>query len=88
VIMLDKDIVKQLVGFLMAVLLFLGTINIKFDWFTEASINAFGFVVAAAIALGINLWTIYKNHYGFTARAKAQKSALKRQGLLKEREKK
>lgn len=78
-----NDVVKQFVGFLMAILLFLGTINVKYEWFTEASINAFGFVVAAAIALVYNLYSIYKNHYGFTKKAKQQKRVLKEKGLKK-----
>jgi hypothetical protein len=71
-----KDVVAQVTGFLMAILLFLGTVNIHFDWFTEKSISAFGLLLGAAIALGINLYTIYQNHYGFTDKAKKEKSMI------------
>jgi protein-S-isoprenylcysteine O-methyltransferase Ste14 len=77
------DIVAQVVGFLSAILLFLGTINIKFEWFTEASISAFGIVLTAGIFLCITLYTIYQNFYGFTAKARAKKNLLKRNKLIK-----
>ncbi|MEC1157132.1 phage holin [Cytobacillus horneckiae] len=67
-----------MVGFMSAIMLFLGTLNIQFQWLTEASINAFGVVLSAGIFLGVNLYTIYKNHYGFTGKAKQQKAWLKR----------
>ncbi|MCY9198920.1 SPP1 phage holin family protein [Bacillus atrophaeus] len=78
---MNTDIVKQITGFLTAVLLFLGTLNVKFDWFTEDSISAFGVVISAGILLAFNLYTIYKNHYGFTKKAKAQGAALKQRNL-------
>ncbi|MCA1029216.1 SPP1 phage holin family protein [Cytobacillus kochii] len=73
-----NDVVKQIVGFLSAIMLFLGTLNIEFQWLTDASISAFGVVLSAGIFLGVNLYTIYKNHYGFTEKAKQQKAWLKR----------
>ncbi|MEX3713663.1 phage holin [Cytobacillus horneckiae] len=73
-----NDVVKQIVGFLSAIMLFLGTLNIEFQWLTDASISAFGVVLSAGIFLGVNLYTIYKNHYGFTDKAKQQKAWLKR----------
>lgn len=79
---MNKDIVAQITGFLTAIFLFLGTLNIKFDWFTEDSISAFGIVVSAGILLGINLLAIYKNHYGFTKKAKVQKQELEKKDLL------
>lgn len=75
------DIVKQIVGFLTAIMLFLGTLNIEFQWLTQDSINAFGVVVSAGILLAINLRTIYKNHYGFTEKAKKQKEFLEKENL-------
>lgn len=80
-----KDIVSQVTGFLMAMLLFLGTINVKFEWFTEASISAFGLVLGAFAALAINMYTIYKNHYGFTKKAKKQKKVLEHQEAAEKR---
>ncbi|MCM3325029.1 hypothetical protein [Cytobacillus kochii] len=52
-----------------AIMMFLGTLNVKFEWLTAASIDAFGIVLTAGIALGITLYTIYKNHFGFTKKA-------------------
>jgi len=61
-----KDIVTLLGGFLTALLFFFGTIGIKFDWFTEESINAFVLVLSAFVALVINLFAVWKNtHTGW-----------------------
>ncbi|WLR54278.1 phage holin [Mesobacillus subterraneus] len=77
-----KDVVMQVTGFLMVIMLFLGTLNVKFNWLTEESISAFGVVLSAGIALVVTLYTIYKNHYGFTDRAKEQKKFLERNKKL------
>lgn len=58
---MKKDIFTLLGGFLTALLFFFGTIGIKFDWFTEASINAFVLVVSAFVALIINVYAVWKN---------------------------
>jgi len=61
-----KDIVTLLGGFLTALLFFFGTIGVKFDWFTEESINAFVLVVSAFVALIVNLYAVWKNtHTGW-----------------------
>jgi hypothetical protein len=78
---MNKDVVKQITAFLMAVLLFLGAINVKFEWFTADSISAFETVLIAAIPLVAILVGIYKNHYGITKKAKEQKEVLKQKGL-------
>lgn len=78
---MNKDIAKQITGFLTAIFLFLGTINVKFDWFTLTSINAFEVVVLAGIPLGYTIYAIYKNHFGFTKKAKEQKVYLKQKNL-------
>jgi len=78
---MNKDVVKQITAFLMAFLLFLGTLNIKFEWFTVDSINAFEAVLIAAIPLVAILVGIYKNHYGITKKAKEQKEVLKQNNL-------
>lgn len=80
---MNGDVVKQITGFLSAVLVFLGLIGVSFEWFTVDSINAFGLVLAAAIPLGYNLYTIYKNHYGFTKKAKHDKVILERTNRIK-----
>lgn len=77
-----NDVIKQLAGFLSALLLFLGTLNIQFEWFTKESIDAFVLVVSAGLLFGTSMFTIYKNHYGFTQKAKQQKEELKKNELL------
>lgn len=76
-----KDLVSQVVGFLTAIMLFLGTLNIKFSWLTEESISSFGLLLTAGTALSVTLYTVYKNHYCFTEKAKKQKACLEREGL-------
>ncbi|KOP78193.1 hypothetical protein AMS60_18675 [Bacillus sp. FJAT-21945] len=79
---MNKDIFTLLGGFLTAVLLFLGTIGISFDWFTQESINAFVIMVFAFVALAINLYAIWKNTYT-SKKAQLQKKVLQAQGLMK-----
>ncbi|MFJ5625460.1 hypothetical protein ACIQD3_22785 [Peribacillus loiseleuriae] len=63
---MKKDVFTLLGGFLTALLFFFSTIGVQFDWFTEASINAFVLVVAAFVALVINLYAVWKNtHTGW-----------------------
>lgn len=78
---MKKDILTLLGGFLTALLLFLGTVGIKFEWFTQDSIDAFVVVVGAAAALGINVYAIWQNTY-VTQKGQEQKEALKRKELL------
>lgn len=78
---MKKDIFTLLGGFLSAVLFFLTTIGISFDWFTQESIDALVFMLAAFVALVINLYAIWKNTY-VSKKAKTQKETLKQKGLL------
>ena len=78
---MNKDIVILVTAALSALMLFLGTIGVAFDWFTEASINAFGVLLGAIIALTIALFGIYKNTYALTEKARKQDEELKRRGL-------
>jgi len=78
---MNKDIYTLLGGFLTALLFFLGTIGIKFDWFTVESINAFVVVVGALAALIINLYAVWKNTH-VSKKAKKQKETLKDKGLM------
>ncbi|MFC3883739.1 phage holin [Bacillus songklensis] len=78
---MKKDIFTLLGGFLTAVLLFLGTIHIQLDWFTQASINAFVVMVAAFVALAINFYAVWKNTF-VSKKARKQKEVLKNKGLL------
>lgn len=79
---MKKDIATLLGGFLTALLLFLGTVGISFDWFTQESINAFVILIGAAIALGVNLYAIWKNTY-VSKKGQAQKEVLKDNDLIK-----
>lgn len=76
-----KDIFTLVGGFLSALLFFLGTIGVTFSWFTEESINAFIWVLAAFVTLVINLYAVYKNTYVLTKKARIQKEELKKKGL-------
>ncbi|MED3932982.1 hypothetical protein [Priestia megaterium] len=58
---MKKDVFTLLGGFLTALLFFFGTINVKFDWFTTESINAFVIVVSAFAALTVNVYAVWKN---------------------------
>lgn len=78
---MNKDIVILVTGFLSSVLLFLGTINVYFEWFTMDSINAFGALLGSAIVLAGALYGVYKNTYAVTEKARRQAEELERKGL-------
>lgn len=78
---MKKDIVILVTAALSATMLFLGTVGIAFDWFSEESINAFGVLLGAVIALSIALFGIYKNTYAITGKARRQDEELKKRGL-------
>ncbi|MEH6943369.1 phage holin [Bacillus sp. JJ722] len=77
---MNKDIVTLVTGFLSALLLFFGTIGVSFDRFTTESINAFGVLLTATIALSVALYAIWKNTY-VSKKAKEQKNLLKKHNL-------
>jgi arginine exporter protein ArgO len=77
---MKKDILILLGGFLTALLLFLGTIGVQFDWLTQESIDAFVLFVGATIALGLNLYAVWKNTH-VSKKAQIQKKVLKDKGL-------
>lgn len=79
---MKKDIVTLLGGFLTALLFFLGTVGISFEWFTQASIDALVILVGAGLGFGINVYAIWKNTYT-SKKAQLQKNALQAQGLMK-----
>lgn len=58
-----KDLVTQITTMLSALLLFFGTVGIRYDWFNLDSINAFGVLLTALILLGATLWGIYTNTF-------------------------
>lgn len=76
-----KELAALIMGWLTALMGFLATLNIKFEWLTEASINAFGVFIVATIILVISVYTVYKNTFVVTKKAKRQKEELKRKGL-------
>lgn len=78
---MKKDIVILVTGFLSTLLLFLGTINVYFEWFTMDSINAFGALLGAGLALGGALYAVYKNTYAVTRKSRKQAKVLERNGL-------
>lgn len=82
---MNKDKLSQYIGLfgglLSAVLLFLGTLNVQFDWFNADSIDAFIAVLIAAIPFVLLMYGLYKNTYLLTKKAKRQEAELKRKGL-------
>ena len=68
-------------GLLSAVLLFLATLNIEFEWFNTESIGAFEGVLIAAIPFALLIYAVYRNSYIITDKAKKQVEELKRRGL-------
>ncbi|WP_224752728.1 phage holin [Metabacillus arenae] len=79
---MKKDVFTLIGGFLTSLLLFLGTIGVQFDWFTQDSINAFVVLLSSFVALVVNLYAIWKNTY-VSKKAQEQKKVLKNQGLIK-----
>ena len=71
-----KDISILIVGFLSAGMGFLATLNIKFEWLTEASINSFGVFFVAAAMLITGAYAVWKNTY-ITKKSSKKKKGLK-----------
>lgn len=57
-----KSWVILVTGVLSSLLLFLGTINVKYDWFTMESIGAFGGLLTAFLILVFNLYAVWETH--------------------------
>jgi hypothetical protein len=73
---MKKDIFTLLGGFLTSVFLFLGTIGVSFDWFTQSSIDAFVFMAATTGSLVLNLYAVWKNtHVRDRLKGNTQKKA-------------
>ena len=75
-----KDIATLIGGFLTAVMVFLATLNIKYEWLTEDSISALTAVIVAAILLVTGLIATWKNTY-VSKKGKQQEEYLKAKGL-------
>lgn len=63
----DEDKIKGLAillsGWLFAVMAFLATINIKYEWLTGESINAFVAFFVATVMLIVTAYAIWKNTF-------------------------
>lgn len=75
-----KGWVILVTGVLSSLLMFLGTINIKYDWFTAESISAFSVLLGALLLLGFNLYSVWKNTY-ITKKGKKQLDVLEKNDL-------
>lgn len=82
---MTTDKLKQYIGlfggWLSAILLFLGTLNVKFEWFNQESINAFVVVLIASVPFILVIYGVWKNTYLVRKKAREQERMLKRQGL-------
>lgn len=58
-----KGTVILIVGFLQALMGFLATLNVKFEWLSDASISAFGILLTAGIMLAAGLYAVWKNTF-------------------------
>lgn len=76
-----KQYIALFGGWLSAILLFLGTLNIEFQWFTKETIDAFVIVLGASIPFVLVLYGVYKNTYKLSEKAKQQDETLKRARL-------
>lgn len=80
-----SDKLKQYIalfgGLLSAVLLFLQTLGLVFNWFNQDSIDAFINILLAAVPFIVVMYGVYKNSYIVTKQAKAQEKELKKKGL-------
>lgn len=76
-----KQYVALFGGWLSAVLLFLGTLNVSFEWFNQNSIDAFVVVLGASIPFVLVMYGVWKNTYLVKKNAKEQEELLKRQGM-------
>lgn len=76
-----KQYVALFGGWLSAVLLFLGTLNVSFEWFNQDSIDAFVVVLGTSIPFVLVMYGVWKNTYLVKKNAKEQEELLKRQGM-------
>ena len=76
-----KQYVALFGGWLSAVLLFLGTLNVKFEWFNENSIGALEVVLVATVPFILVIYGVYKNSYRLSEKSKEQERVLKQRGL-------
>lgn len=81
----SSDKVKQYIalfgGLLGALLLFLQSIDVHWNWLNENSIDAFTNLLIAGVPFLLVAYGVYKNTYVLTRKAKEQEAELKRKGL-------
>lgn len=76
----NRDLVKQFVGVISAIVPLLAVFGIKFDWLNESTATLLATAVVLGASFVVNVYTMWKNHYT-SSKAKAQKRALKQKGL-------
>lgn len=76
-----KQYVALFGGWLSAVLLFLGTLNVSLEWFNQNSIVAFVVVLGTSVPFVLVMYGVWKNTYLVKKNAKEQEELLKRQGM-------
>lgn len=76
-----KQYIALFGGLLSAVLLFLGTLGVQIDWFTEDSIGTLTNVLIAAVPFILVIYGVWKNSYIVTKQACEQEQYLKEKGL-------
>ncbi|MGX9134063.1 phage holin [Rummeliibacillus sp. JY-2-4R] len=76
-----KQYIALFGGLLSAILLFLQTLGLYFNWFNQDSIDAFVNVLMAAIPFVIVLYGVWKNTYVVTKKARNQEKELQKKGL-------
>ncbi|CDQ17933.1 phage holin [Halobacillus karajensis] len=75
-----KEVATLVGGFLTAIMGFLATLNIRYEWLTEASISAFVTLIVAGGMLGIGVYSVWKNTY-VSKKGKEQKRVLQERRL-------
>ena len=82
---MDADKLKQYIalfgGWLSALLLYLGTLNVRFDWIDQDSISNLQTFLIASIPFILAIYGVYKNSYRLSKKAKMQEETLKKNGL-------
>lgn len=76
-----KQFVAMIGGFLGAVTMFLGTLNVEFQWLNMDTIDSGMVMLGTAIPLVLVFYGIYKNQYLITKKAKEQEKDLIEKGM-------
>ena len=75
-----KGWVILVTGVLSSFLMFLGAINVQWEWFTMESISAFGVLLGALMLFAVNIYSVWKNTY-VTKKGKKQLDVLEKNDL-------